>query len=89
MTGFVSRLSEEKNDLHNSLLKLEEEVRKYRQLSSSGEQVCVQWKCQLKCKQLRIKIQNFVKCVKLIGLNCIIEIKFIFKIKMLIIYFEF
>ncbi|XP_032868417.1 A-kinase anchor protein 9 isoform X5 [Amblyraja radiata] len=39
LTGFVSRLSEEKNDLHNSLLKLEEEVRKYRQLSSSGEQL--------------------------------------------------
>ncbi|XP_051872159.1 A-kinase anchor protein 9 [Pristis pectinata] len=39
LTGYVSRLSEEKNDLHNSLLKLEEEVRKYRQLSSSGEQL--------------------------------------------------
>ncbi|XP_069770459.1 A-kinase anchor protein 9 isoform X2 [Narcine bancroftii] len=39
LTGYVSRLSEEKNDLHNSLLKLEEDVRKYRQLSSTGEQL--------------------------------------------------
>ncbi|XP_059828252.1 A-kinase anchor protein 9 isoform X2 [Hypanus sabinus] len=39
LTGYVSRLSEEKNDLHNSLLKLEEEVRKHRHLSSSGEQL--------------------------------------------------
>ncbi|XP_062900185.1 A-kinase anchor protein 9 isoform X2 [Mobula hypostoma] len=39
LTGYVSRLSEEKNDLHNNLLKLEEEVRKHRHLSSSGEQL--------------------------------------------------
>ncbi|GCB63377.1 hypothetical protein scyTo_0004400 [Scyliorhinus torazame] len=39
LTGFVSRLTEEKNDLHNSLLKLQEEVRKYRQRSSSSDQL--------------------------------------------------
>ncbi|KAJ8378851.1 hypothetical protein AAFF_G00233530 [Aldrovandia affinis] len=31
LTGFVSRLTEEKNDLRNSLLKLEEELRHHRQ----------------------------------------------------------
>uniref|UniRef100_UPI00398F60B0 A-kinase anchor protein 9 n=1 Tax=Pristiophorus japonicus TaxID=55135 RepID=UPI00398F60B0 len=39
LTGYVSRLTEEKNDLHNSLLKLEEEVRKYRPRSSSSDQL--------------------------------------------------
>ncbi|XP_041039209.1 A-kinase anchor protein 9 isoform X2 [Carcharodon carcharias] len=39
LTGFVSKLTEEKNDLHNSLLKLHEEVRKYRQRSSSSDQI--------------------------------------------------
>ncbi|GCC21031.1 hypothetical protein chiPu_0000191 [Chiloscyllium punctatum] len=37
LTSFVSRLTEEKNDLHNSLLKLQEEVRKYRQRNSSDQ----------------------------------------------------
>ncbi|KAM4631015.1 A-kinase anchor protein 9 isoform 1-T1 [Polymixia lowei] len=31
LTGFVSRLTEEKNDLRNQILRLEEEVRRYRQ----------------------------------------------------------
>ncbi|MBN3298083.1 AKAP9 protein, partial [Amia calva] len=31
LTGFVSRLTEEKNDLRNSLIRLEEELRRYRQ----------------------------------------------------------
>lgn len=31
LTGFVSRLTEEKNDLRNHTLRLEEEVRRYRQ----------------------------------------------------------
>ncbi|XP_067862571.1 A-kinase anchor protein 9 isoform X2 [Heptranchias perlo] len=39
LTGYVSRLTEEKNELHNSLLKLEEEVRKYRQHGSSSDQL--------------------------------------------------
>ncbi|XP_048415626.2 A-kinase anchor protein 9 isoform X3 [Stegostoma tigrinum] len=39
LTSFVSRLTEEKNDLHNSLLKLQEEVRKYRQRSWSSDQL--------------------------------------------------
>ncbi|XP_035391455.1 A-kinase anchor protein 9 isoform X3 [Electrophorus electricus] len=44
LTGFVSRLTEEKNDLRNQLLKLEEELRRQRHLaahsfSRSGSQV--------------------------------------------------
>ncbi|XP_067868569.1 A-kinase anchor protein 9 isoform X3 [Heterodontus francisci] len=39
LSGFVSRLAEEKNDLNNCVLKLEEEVRKYRQRSSSSNQL--------------------------------------------------
>lgn len=31
LTGFVSRLTEEKNDLRNQTLRLEEEIRRYRQ----------------------------------------------------------
>ncbi|XP_064410849.1 A-kinase anchor protein 9 [Latimeria chalumnae] len=31
LTGYVSRLTEEKNDLRNAVIKLEEEVRRYRQ----------------------------------------------------------
>ena len=31
LTGFVSRLTEEKNDLRNHTLRLEEELRRYRQ----------------------------------------------------------
>ncbi|XP_042601949.1 A-kinase anchor protein 9-like [Cyprinus carpio] len=37
LTGFVSRLTEEKNDLRNQLLKLEEELRRYRQKKTSAE----------------------------------------------------
>ncbi|XP_058609416.1 A-kinase anchor protein 9 [Onychostoma macrolepis] len=37
LTGFVSRLTEEKNDLRNQLLKLEEELRRYRQKKTSTE----------------------------------------------------
>ncbi|RXM32276.1 A-kinase anchor protein 9 [Acipenser ruthenus] len=36
LTGFVSRLTEEKNDLRNSLIKLEEEVRRFRQRGLGG-----------------------------------------------------
>uniref|UniRef100_A0A3B1JLI7 A kinase (PRKA) anchor protein 9 n=1 Tax=Astyanax mexicanus TaxID=7994 RepID=A0A3B1JLI7_ASTMX len=35
LTGFVSRLTEEKNELRNQLLRLEEELRRQRHLSSS------------------------------------------------------
>uniref|UniRef100_A0A3Q1JLZ9 A kinase (PRKA) anchor protein 9 n=1 Tax=Anabas testudineus TaxID=64144 RepID=A0A3Q1JLZ9_ANATE len=42
LTGFVSRLTEEKNDLRNHTLRLEEEVRRYRQIGpGSGESVRV------------------------------------------------
>ncbi|KTG39010.1 hypothetical protein cypCar_00027381, partial [Cyprinus carpio] len=37
LTGFVSRLTEEKNDLRNQFLKLEEELRRYRQKKTSAE----------------------------------------------------
>ncbi|KAL0167211.1 hypothetical protein M9458_039055, partial [Cirrhinus mrigala] len=37
LTGFVSRLTEEKNDLRNQLLKLEEELRRYRQQKTTAE----------------------------------------------------
>ncbi|XP_028256635.1 A-kinase anchor protein 9 isoform X2 [Parambassis ranga] len=38
LTGFVSRLTEEKNDLRNHTLRLEEELRRYRQLGlGSGD----------------------------------------------------
>ncbi|XP_030644356.1 A-kinase anchor protein 9 [Chanos chanos] len=37
LTGFVSRLTEEKNDLRNQLLKLEEEVRRYRQRGQGSD----------------------------------------------------
>ncbi|XP_051727849.1 A-kinase anchor protein 9 isoform X5 [Ctenopharyngodon idella] len=39
LTGFVSRLTEEKNDLRNQLLKLEEELRRYRQKKVTAESV--------------------------------------------------
>ncbi|NXE87370.1 AKAP9 protein, partial [Menura novaehollandiae] len=37
LTGFVSRLSEEKNNLRNAVLKLEEELRKYQHRQPSGD----------------------------------------------------
>uniref|UniRef100_A0A8C8VNJ0 A-kinase anchoring protein 9 n=1 Tax=Pelusios castaneus TaxID=367368 RepID=A0A8C8VNJ0_9SAUR len=37
LAGFVSRLSEEKNNLRNTVMKLEEEVRRYRQRGPSGD----------------------------------------------------
>uniref|UniRef100_A0A673GSH6 A kinase (PRKA) anchor protein 9 n=1 Tax=Sinocyclocheilus rhinocerous TaxID=307959 RepID=A0A673GSH6_9TELE len=37
LTGFVSRLTEEKNNLRNQLLKLEEELRRYRQKKTTSE----------------------------------------------------
>lgn len=40
LTGFVSRLTEEKNDLRNHTLRLEEELRRYRQAGlGSGDSV--------------------------------------------------
>lgn len=36
LTGFVSRLTEEKNELRNQILKLEEDLRKLRHLQSHG-----------------------------------------------------
>lgn len=36
LTGFVSRLTEEKNDLRNHTLRLEEEVRHYRQVGQGA-----------------------------------------------------
>ncbi|XP_051949411.1 A-kinase anchor protein 9 [Xyrauchen texanus] len=39
LTGFVSRLTEEKNDLRNQLLKLEDELRRCRQYPNSSENV--------------------------------------------------
>ncbi|XP_048059366.1 LOW QUALITY PROTEIN: A-kinase anchor protein 9 [Megalobrama amblycephala] len=39
LTGFVSRLTEEKNDLRNQLLKLEEELRRYRQKKVTADSV--------------------------------------------------
>uniref|UniRef100_A0A3Q3CDE7 A kinase (PRKA) anchor protein 9 n=1 Tax=Haplochromis burtoni TaxID=8153 RepID=A0A3Q3CDE7_HAPBU len=40
LTGFVSRLTEEKNDLRNHTLRLEEELRRYRQVGlGSGDSV--------------------------------------------------
>uniref|UniRef100_A0A669R551 A-kinase anchoring protein 9 n=2 Tax=Phasianus colchicus TaxID=9054 RepID=A0A669R551_PHACC len=38
LTGFVSRLSEEKNNLRNAVMKLEEELRRYQHRRTSGEQ---------------------------------------------------
>lgn len=44
LTGFVSRLTEEKNDLRNHTLRLEEELRRYRQSGlGSGDSVST-WK---------------------------------------------
>ncbi|NWQ73361.1 AKAP9 protein, partial [Columbina picui] len=37
LTGFVSRLSEEKNNLRNALMKLEEELRRYQHRQLSGD----------------------------------------------------
>ncbi|XP_053121306.1 A-kinase anchor protein 9 isoform X11 [Hemicordylus capensis] len=37
LTGFVSRLSEEKNNLRNAVMKLEEELRRYQQRTSCGD----------------------------------------------------
>ncbi|XP_069504525.1 A-kinase anchor protein 9 isoform X2 [Ambystoma mexicanum] len=37
LTGYVSRLTEEKNDLRNILIKLEEELRRYRERSTSKD----------------------------------------------------
>ncbi|NXI41548.1 AKAP9 protein, partial [Galbula dea] len=37
LTGFVSRLSEEKNNLRNAVLKLEEELRRYQERQPSGD----------------------------------------------------
>ncbi|KAJ6666661.1 hypothetical protein lerEdw1_020385 [Lerista edwardsae] len=37
LTGFVSRLSEEKNNLRNAVMKLEEELRRYQQRGFDGE----------------------------------------------------
>ncbi|NXD82105.1 AKAP9 protein, partial [Halcyon senegalensis] len=37
LTGFVSRLSEEKNNLRNAVMKLEEELRRYQQRQPSGD----------------------------------------------------
>lgn len=40
LTGFVSRLTEEKNDLRNHTLRLEDELRRYRQAGQgSGDSV--------------------------------------------------
>ena len=36
LTGFVSRLTEEKNDLRNQTLRLEEELRRYRHTGLGG-----------------------------------------------------
>ncbi|KFV03304.1 A-kinase anchor protein 9, partial [Pterocles gutturalis] len=37
LTGFVSRLSEEKNNLRNAIMKLEEELRRYQHRKPSGD----------------------------------------------------
>ncbi|XP_054016905.1 A-kinase anchor protein 9 [Dryobates pubescens] len=37
LTGFVSRLSEEKNNLRNAVMKLEEELRRHQQRQASGD----------------------------------------------------
>uniref|UniRef100_A0A8C3CYT1 A-kinase anchoring protein 9 n=1 Tax=Cairina moschata TaxID=8855 RepID=A0A8C3CYT1_CAIMO len=37
LTGFVSRLSEEKNNLRNAVMKLEEELRRYQHRQTSGD----------------------------------------------------
>ncbi|NWS53452.1 AKAP9 protein, partial [Chunga burmeisteri] len=37
LTGFVSRLSEEKNNLRNAVMKLEEELRRYQHAQPSGD----------------------------------------------------
>ncbi|NXC50917.1 AKAP9 protein, partial [Penelope pileata] len=42
LTGFVSRLSEEKNNLRNAVMKLEEELRRYQHRHTSGEHVGLQ-----------------------------------------------
>ncbi|NXK74999.1 AKAP9 protein, partial [Amazona guildingii] len=41
LTGFVSRLSEEKNNLRNAVMKLEEELRRYQHRQLSGDYVCL------------------------------------------------
>ncbi|NXH20974.1 AKAP9 protein, partial [Bucco capensis] len=41
LTGFVSRLSQEKNNLRNALMKLEEELRRYQHRQPSGDYVCM------------------------------------------------
>lgn len=58
LTGFVSRLTEEKNDLRNHTLRLEEELRRYRQVGlGSGDSVStpqknlliLRWRTILQC----------------------------------------
>lgn len=41
LTGFVSRLSEEKNNLRNAVMKLQGELRRYQQRQASGDYVCL------------------------------------------------
>ncbi|NXM15470.1 AKAP9 protein, partial [Ploceus nigricollis] len=43
LTGFVSRLSEEKNNLRNAVMKLEEELRRYQHRQPSADFVCPWW----------------------------------------------
>lgn len=43
LTGFVSRLSEEKNNLRNAVMKLEEELRRYQHRQPSADYVCPWW----------------------------------------------
>lgn len=57
LTGFVSRLTEEKNDLRNHTLRLEEEVRRYRQAGlGAGDSVSVSC-CYRVCSQ-NIKVNK-------------------------------
>uniref|UniRef100_A0A8C5QM30 A-kinase anchoring protein 9 n=1 Tax=Leptobrachium leishanense TaxID=445787 RepID=A0A8C5QM30_9ANUR len=41
LTGHVSRLTEEKNDLRNALLRMEDETSRYMLTGSSGDHVCI------------------------------------------------
>lgn len=55
LTGFVSRLTEEKNDLRNHTLRLEEEVRRYRRAAPGGGD-SVSFSCRVsECKINRVR----------------------------------
>uniref|UniRef100_A0A8C4TIP4 Pericentrin/AKAP-450 centrosomal targeting domain-containing protein n=1 Tax=Erpetoichthys calabaricus TaxID=27687 RepID=A0A8C4TIP4_ERPCA len=80
LTGFVSRLTEEKNDLRNSVIRLEEELRRYRQCSfdviHTDREKWAREKCNLEkslrqaeaeVSKLRAELRNDALCREVAG----------------------